>query len=278
MKLAQRLLCFVFAAILGLCITTAKAEPTKPIIAAGSGVNLAITKILGDAFMVSHPDIKVQVPGSIGTKGAIAAVKENAITFGLISRPLKNSEQSPEMTMRAYALTPLVIGANESVQDNDITSSELVAIYKGEQKKWKSGEEIIVQIREAFDSGFMILENSIPGFAQACEESRKTERWTTYFTDQDTNMALANTKNAIGVTDLGMIMSEKLSIKPLKLDGVLPTIETVQNGAYPLKRTLFFLFNEKALSPEAKAFLDFVASDKGAEILRAHGYVPLMEK
>ena len=77
------------------CAQTPQQLPApSPLIAAGSGVNLGITRLLAKAFMNRHPRITIQVPGSIGTKGAISAVMDGAITFGLISRSLKEDEKS----------------------------------------------------------------------------------------------------------------------------------------------------------------------------------------
>ena len=45
--------------------------------------------------------------------------------------------------------------------------------------------------------------------------------------------------------------------------------------ADPLSRTLYMLYRDKELSPQAKAFLDFIRSDKGTEILKVNGYLPL---
>lgn len=250
-------------------------QNTVSMTAAGSGVNLGITSLLAKAFMAHHPNVEIKVPGSIGTKGAITAMKDNAITFGLISRPLKDNEQSPEIKALAYARTPIVIAVNPSVKDDNITSEELVAVYDGTKTKWADGNEIIVQSREAFDSGFSAIEKVVLGFKEACDESRKKERWATYFTDQDANQALANTPYAIGVTDVGMIATEKLGIKPLKLNQVEPNLENIRVGAYPLDRTLSLLYSPKNLPPEGQAFLDFIFSAEGKEILKSHGYLAL---
>jgi len=248
---------------------------SRTIVAAGSGVNLGITRLLAEAFMATHPGVKIEVPGSIGSKGAIKAIADHAITIGLVSKPIKDEEKVPGSTSVAYARTPIVIGANSTVSEDDISSQDLVAVYKGTKTKWRDGHEIIVQSREAFDSGFQVLEKAIPGFKEAVDESRKTERWSVNFTDQDANKALAVVRYAIGVTDLGMISTEHLSIKPLKLDGIAPSIENLQSGRYSLGRTLYLYYHDKDLSPEAKAFVDFIRSEEGAKLLRDHGYLPL---
>ncbi len=255
--------------------SAAMAADAAPVIAAGSGVNLGITRLLAEAFMRQRPDVKIEVPPSIGTGGAIKAAKEGAVSLGLTSRPLKPKEREEGLREEAYARVPLVIAAHASVPDEALSSQEIAAIYKGQKTKWSDGSEIIVLTREPHDSGFLILQEKVPGFKEAYEESYQKRLWTIFFNDQEANEGLSTTKQAIGVTDLGMIATEKLNAKPLKLDGVMPSPETLANGTYPMERTLFFLYKEKTLSPCAKAFLDFVHSAEGQAILRANGYLPV---
>lgn len=254
----------------------ATTSTSKPFVMAGSGVNLGITKLLAQAFMAKNPNVKIDVPGSIGTKGAITASKDGAITVGLTSRALKEEEKSPDVTEKAYAKTAMVVGVHPSVEETGLSYNELVSIYAAQKDKWKNQKDIIVLMREEYDSGFGILEKGIPGFKEACAESRKKLRWTTHFTDQEANKALAATPYAIGVTDLGMIFTEALTVKPLSLNSVMPSVDTLQNGQYPLTRTLYFLYRHKDVPADIKAFFDFVASEEGATILKANGYMPLM--
>ncbi|MEM5788416.1 MAG: substrate-binding domain-containing protein, partial [Syntrophobacteraceae bacterium] len=255
--------------------TPPKQSVQQPLIAAGSGVNLGITRLLAKAYMADYPDAAIEIPGSIGSKGAIAAVADGSITFGLLSRPLKEKEQSSRLVALPYARVPMVVGAHPSVQDDGITFQELVDIYRGTKTCWKNGAEIVVQTREPFDSGFQVLEAKIPGFREAYAESRRARLWTIYFTDQDANRALSNTSHAIGVSDLGMIATEHLDIKVLKLNGIVPGPETLLSGKYTLSRDLFFLYREETLTKESEAFLDYVFSEKGEMILRSNGYLPL---
>jgi phosphate transport system substrate-binding protein len=255
--------------------TTAQAPGPPALIAAGSGVNLGITRLLAAAFLKNHPQIKLDVPGSIGTKGAIKATADGAITFGLISRPLEKEELALGLVAKPYARVPIVIAAHPSVKDEGITFQELVEVYKGTKTRWKDGNQIIVQAREKWDSGFLVLQDKVPGFREAYTESYQAKRWSIYFTDQEANQAISKTPNAIGVSDLGMIKAENLNIKVLRINGLPPSPENLLNGSYPLGRELSFIFREKALPKEAKSFLDFVRSDEGRKILKSNGYLPV---
>lgn len=264
----------VFMPAAGWPQTTPQTDPHH-LMAAGSGVNLGITQLLAEAFMRLHPETTVEVPGSIGSRGAISAVADGAITLGLISRPLKSSEESPGLVTRPYARTAIVVGVHPAVKEEEITLRELVDIYRGTKTRWKDASEIIVLAREPGDSGMQVMEEKVPGFKEAYAESAREKRWTIFYTDQDANRALATTRGAIGVSDLGMISAERLDIKVLKLNGITPALESLLDERYPLSRDLAFLYREGTLPEEARAFLDFVYSGEGGRILRSSGYLPL---
>lgn len=245
------------------------------LIFAGSGVGLEITRILAKQFQKTHPKIKINVPASIGSRGAIQAVVDRAITVGMISRPLKEKEKKLGLTIIPFAQTPLAMAVHPSVSDNNITSTQLKDIYQGKQSQWLDGKEIIVLTREPGDSSILILEDKISGFKQIYADSQSSDRWTTLYQDQEMNQQIEKTPLALGLSDVGTITSEKKlsSIKVLKFNGVAPTIENVAKGKYPLVKNLYFVFPQEQVSPNAKEFISFVQSKEGAKILKAHNYL-----
>ena len=252
---------------------SAAGPSSKTMIFAGSGSNLAITRILADAFVKTHPGVTINIPESIGSTGAIRAVFEGAVTIGLISRTFKEQEKKPGVEEVPYARTLIVLGVHPEVADDDITFEEIVQIYRGKKTKWKDGNTIIVLTREEGDSTIDVMNQVIPGFREAHIESLKTRRWIVTFTDQDMQKLLMTTPNAIGMSDLGAIKSEHLSIKTLKVNGNSPTAENVLKGRYVLVKTLRFVFKKDKLPPEAKAFMDFVRSKQGQRTLKQNGYL-----
>jgi phosphate transport system substrate-binding protein len=119
-------------ALLGLLVVTdAVAEaPTGPLIFAGSGTNLAITRLQAEAHKRVRPEITIEVPKSIGSGAGIQAAADGAIAVGLISRPVKEDEKRLGLTVLPYARTVLVIGVHPTVPDDNITFDDLINIYK----------------------------------------------------------------------------------------------------------------------------------------------------
>lgn len=76
-------------------------------------------------------------------------------------------------------------------------------------------------------------------------------------------------KNSIGYISLGSLND---TVKALKIDGVEPTSENVQNGDYKISRP-FNIAYRGDLSSVSKDFLDFVMSTQGQGIVAAEGYV-----
>lgn len=277
MRLSKKLMSLAFSLLICIAlISPVNAEPKKMIVA-GAGSNLAITRILADAFMKKYPNISIHVPESIGSTGGIRAASEGAITVGLSSRQFKEDEKKLGLELTPYARTIMVIGIHPGVPDENITYEEFVRIYRGKKTKWKNGNNIIVLTREEGDSAIDVMSLLIPGFREAHSESLKARRWITAFTDQEMNTKLSTTPDSIGISDYGTIVSEHLPIKMLKINGTAPTAENVLNGRYTLFKTLYFVFKKDNIQSEAKAFLDFVRSKDGQKLLKKNGYL-LAEK
>lgn len=264
-------LCVVVA---GLPNGASAAAPARQLVVAGSGSNIAIARVLGRAFERLHPDVKIEVPASIGSTGAIRAVADGAIGVGMIARPLAPKEQQLGLTVVPYARTAVVIGAHPSVPDDDITFDDLVKIYHGTRNRWRDGREIIVLTRQADDAFIVEFSAKVPGFKEAYAESQRAKRWVTLFTDRDANETLVKTPGGIGFSEMGTIALERLAIKALRVNGVAPTVENLAAGRYALSFALRYVLSPVRASADASAFVEFVRSAAGAKIIRASGLAP----
>lgn len=247
--------------------------PKMPLVFAGSGTNLPLVRVLAKAFQRTHPGIEIEVPESIGSTGGIQAAADGAIALGLISRELKDKEKGKGLTILTCAHTPMIIGVHPSVPEDNITFEELLNIYRGKKRTWKDGKDIVVLTREPGDSSVEVLVKGIPGFREAYKESQKAKRWTVLLTDQKMNETLAKTPHAIGLSDLGIITIEKHAIKPLKVNGIAPTLKSLQSGNYMLYKTLSFVYRKDTLTAGAREFMAFVKSAQGKKMLMDNGYL-----
>src|SRR5574340_599131 len=115
----------------------------------GTGSALGTMRILGAAFEKNNPGVKVLVPPSIGSSGAIRAVSKGALDIGLVSRPLTEEERGLELSVIDYAKTPFVLVAWRGTAASGLDLENLARIYRGELLKWSNGERIRPVLRPA---------------------------------------------------------------------------------------------------------------------------------
>jgi phosphate transport system substrate-binding protein len=92
--------------------------------------------------------------------------------------------------------------------------------------------------------------------------------------DHDMQEALLSTPGAVGLFDLGAMVSQDLPLKVLALGGISPSPERVMDGAYPLSKELAFVCQGAPRGPAAR-LLDFVFSAAGRALILSEGYIPL---
>ena len=265
-----------FSAVVAIVIIVTPAHAGQApgsLVFAGSGPNLAITRLLAEAFTKRRPDVQIEIPTSLGSTGGFRAAADGAITVGLVSRPLQAPEKGLGLTVLPYARSPIILAVHPVVAEDAITADGLVRIYQGTTTRWGDGSQIVLLTREPGDSGVEALESATPAFKAAYVSCRQARRCTVLFTEQEMIHTLAETPRALGLTDLGVIWAEGVPVKPLAFNGVHPTPEDVQRGRYPLVRRLAFVFRKERLPAEAGAFMAFVRSKEGEKILRASGYI-----
>ena len=253
----------------------AMAQPaSETLVFAGCDSNIPLTRLLARVFAQTHPEVRIQLR-TVGSTNGIALAAVGAIQIGLVSRPLRDAEEGLGLTFLPYAKTAVIIGADPDIPDATLTAADLLSFYRGTKLTWNSGREITFLTREEGDSSVASLRQAMPGFAEAYAAGSNTSHWTILYSEPTMHEAILTRRFALGLSDLGTITLERLPIKVLSIDGIAPTSETVANGRYPFVKTLGFVWREDTLPASARAFVTFVQSDHGAELLRAHGYLPV---
>jgi phosphate transport system substrate-binding protein len=240
---------------------------------AGSGTNVPVTRRLAAAFAAGHPGRHVVVHESIGSTGGIRAVADGAVSLGLLSRPLRPRERRLSLRVIPYARVAVVIAAHPDVGDEPVTRQGLLDLYSGTRQRWRNGRRVHVVQRERGDSALLAVGSALPGFEAVDRGARRTQRWRVVYQDNALREALLATPGAVGLFDLGAILSDRLSLRVLAYEGHRPSAADPLPAGYPFHKDLAFV---SAGPPAglAAAFLGFVASAAGADILRRHGYLP----
>ncbi len=232
---------------------------------AGSTSIQPFAQMLASEYEKQQGEVKVQVQGG-GSMAGIQAVSNGMAQIGMCSRDL-----TPEET-KLYA--PIVIArdgialiVHPSNPVKGLTKEQVRAIFAGDVKNWKAvgGPDLAVTAvtredgsgtRETFTHLVMGSRTIAPGVR--VQPSNGTVRET-----------VRSSSGTIGYISLGLVNKD---VKPLEIDGVAATEQGVIEGKYTLARPFLFILKGSP-TPDAKAFIDYVLSDKGQDLLVKKGLI-----
>ena len=226
-----------------------------------------IAKALAEGFNAKYPDVAIDVQLG-GSSTGIKNAQEGVSDIGNVSRALKDTETG--LDAETIALDGIALIVNTANPIEDLSTEQILKIYTGEIQNWKDlgGDDAEIQVvgREA-GSGTRDGFESVVGI----EDNAKHDQELTSTGAVQT--AVASTPSAIGYVSLANVDD---TVKALKVGGVSPAIETVQDGSYTLQRPFVMVTKTGTeLRPEVKAFLEFALGDEGQSIVSQIGLIPL---
>lgn len=84
--------------------------------------------------------------------------------------------------------------------------------------------------------------------------------------------SVSNDEYAIGYISLGSLNE---TVKAAAIDGVVPSVETVKDGSYPVVRPFNIVVMEETVSAVEQDFINFILSADGQAIVEENGYIAL---
>lgn len=244
---------------------------------AGTGADLGTMRLLAQAFKKEHPEAALEILPSIGSSGAIAAVSAGALDLGLSSRPLKEQERRSGLLELPYAKTALVFAVASHSRASALTTAQLIDIYKGIKTTWDDGSAIRIVLRPETDNDTVLVKKYIPGMETALAHAYQRRGVPIAATDQDAADNIQSIPGGLGTISLSLILGEDRPLKALIIDGISPTAEAVENGSYPMAKTLYFIMPPQP-DKWVERFIDFVFSEQGERILMQTGHVVMGKK
>ena len=221
-------------------------------------------------------------PGGSGV--GVSAAIEGTSDFGMLARDIKDSEVEKlganykRFDVAKDALTVSVNTDNPIVGKVDNMDTDMIRkIFSGEISTWDQVEEslpkekINVYIRDLSGGAYEVFQNVIMGketqiAADATQSASMTEL----------AKNIANDKWGIGYAGFGAynkINKEKQVLTAMKVDGIEATEENVVNGTYKVQRPVIFVSGH-VISESEQAFIDYIFSNTGKEVIIANGYIP----
>ena len=246
-------------------------------------VNLALA--WAETYMERHPEVRISVTGG-GSGTGIAAMINGTVDLANASRAMKSEEIA---AAQANGITPveftvardaIAVVVHPSNPVDGLTLQQISDIYTGKITNWSqvAGEDrpIVLLSRESNSGTYVyFLENVI----------RLGERESDLLFSPDTllmpssegiSAEVRQNPNAIGYDGLGYVTSDQKMVAVARdADGpyVLPAVETVNDGSYPISRPLY-VYTAGEPTGAVKVYLDWILSE-GQALVPKLGFVPL---
>lgn len=181
-----------------------------------------------------------------------------------------NPDPGAQRLLKTHIVAPdglaLIVHPKNPV--NDLSIAQLRDLFSGRISDWREIEgkvgDVLVISREDGSDDRKTFE------ALVMDKHPVTLGAIVMPTGSDVVKYVASHPNAIGYAPISEIGPE---VKPIALEGISPTYETIQNGSYPLWRHLAII---AAYPPEqpAQDFLNFASGPQGQSVV--HDYYTLL--
>ena len=247
-------------------------DEAATLVVAGTGDSQDLLRLLAQRFMQRNPDIRVDVPESVGSTAGIRALLAGKAQLARTARPLRQDESAAGLAEFVFAEAPVVFAVHPSVTGvAGLTAAQAQAVFAGAVKNWSAlgGPDLPIArvCRETPETSREILNAAIPGF-----ESEGCRGQAVAYTTPDAVAMTAEHPGAIGYFSLAA-MSET-SLIPLAFNGVSPTGQRRAGGAaYPLTIP-FALVSKDPPSPAAERFLKSLADPQAQSLMARMGCLP----
>ena len=240
----------------------------------GSSTVFPIADLAAEDFTDMYPDVNVQVEGP-GSGTGVRKASDGTADIGMASRFVKDSEHLNAPTLITYGVAKdsvsVVINPNNPLAGQlDLSIEQVNQIFTGEITNWSelggADANINVYTREE-GSGTRATFMDFTGI----DEGEFADGASVQQGNSAMRAAVAGDPNGIAYISLGYVDA---SVSPAKIEGYEGTVENVLAGTYPFQRILwmFTLGNPSTLE---QAYLDYVMSPEGQEIVEDEGFIAI---
>jgi len=247
-------------------------------------VNLALA--WAEAYIAQYPEVRISVTGG-GSGTGIAALINGTVDIANASRTIKAEEVA---AAEANGVTPVEhVIARDAIAivihpDNPVdqlTIGQISDVYSGVITNWSQvgGEDrpIVLLSRES-NSGTHVY------FLEQVVRRGDKEDETLFSTDtlllpssEGISAEVRQNPNAIGYDGLGYVTPDQKVVAVARDPAgpyVLPAVESVNDGAYPIARDLY-MYTAGEPAGLVAVYLDWIVGDEAQAIVAELGFVPL---
>jgi phosphate transport system substrate-binding protein len=247
-------------------------------------VNLALA--WAEAYQTVNPDLRISVSGG-GSGTGIAALINGTTDIANASRKIKDEEREtaqkngvePYEIEIARDAIGVIVHLDNPVQQ--LTLQQVSDIYSGKITNWQEvgGEDrpIVLLSRESNSGTHVYFLEEVVRLGQKNNKTLFSQDTLLLPSSEGIIAEVRQNPNAIGYDGLGYITPEvkTLAIAPeASSEYVKPSIETVNNGKYPIARPLF-MYTPGEPQGDVKTYLVWILGPAGQQIVGDLGFVPL---
>lgn len=236
----------------------------------GTGAVTALLNQMAPAF-TADAGVALEVIPGLGTSGGNNAVADGKLDIAFSGRKLRDKETARGLKVAATLRTPFGFVTSRPGPDN-LKKGEIVPLLRIDRPLWPDGMPVLIHLRPADESDYIVLGELFPGMSETFQHLRKRRDLSVVATDQDNADMAERVKGSLTAATLTQILAEKRNLRFVSIDGVAPSLENYLNGSYPYGKPLYVIV-PSAISPEARAFLAFLAKPEGVALLRGAALV-----
>lgn len=261
--------CLIIGIFAGCKGAVSKPQNSKQTVSTDGSTSMEkVMGYLSESYMSDNENVTVTY-NPTGSGAGIQAVAEGRCDIGLASRNLKDEEKA-NLNETVVAIDGIAVIVNNENTVSDLTIEQIAGIYKGEITNWSQlggADAPVVLIGREAASGTRDGFESITGTEDLCKYSQELT------STGDVVQTVSSNPNAVGYASLASVGD---TVKAIKVEGVTPTTETIQNGEYKIQRNFVFVTRkDDKLNESAQAFFDFAVNGQADELIVKAGAVPV---
>jgi len=268
------------------CSNAFAAKKDNSIQVKGSDTMVNLGQAWAEKYMEINPTNFVAVTGG-GSGTGLSSLISNSCDIAMSSRNIKDKEiaLAKQKGVNPFelkvALDGLAVVVNPKNPVSKLTTDQLAQIFTGKVTNWKEvgGEDskIVILSREVNSGTHVYFKEHVLRKMDPNSKEEFAASALMLSSSQAIADEVAQNTAAIGYYGMGYISPKQKAIhvaKDAKSEYIVPSIENVISGKYPISRPLFLYTNGEP-SGQVKQFVDFCLSKEGQDIVLKTDFVPI---
>jgi phosphate transport system substrate-binding protein len=247
-------------------------------------VNLALA--WAEAYVPLHSNVRISVTGG-GSGTGIAALINGTVDLANASREMKPEEiqaakkNGIDPVQHTIARDAIAVVVNPQNPINELTIPQLSDIFTGQITNWSElgglNAPIVLLSRESNSGTYTYFLENVIRRGDAKNGSLFSPETLLMPSSEGISNEIRQNPNCIGYDGLGYVTSDQKTIKVsagLGKPFIPPSIQTVENGSYPISRGLY-MYTAGEPHGALNDYLNWISGPDGQKIVSQLGFVPL---